>query len=981
MGLPAKSEKAIFATALKCGTAAGRAAYLDEACAGDPALRERLEELLRPIDAAATWVDPAFVRAHAAPRPEQIAATVETDSPQGVAPGEVSGTRIGRYKLIQQIGEGGCGTVFLAEQEEPVRRRVALKIIKLGMDTKAVVARFEAERQALALMSHPNIAKVLDAGTTDSGRPFFVMELVTGQPITKYCDERHLNTEARLRIFTDVCAAVQHAHQKGIIHRDLKPSNILVTVRDDRPAPMVIDFGIAKAIEQKLTDKTLFTTVEQMLGTPAYMSPEQAGLGNLDIDTRSDIYSLGVLLYELLTGRPPFDPKALFKSGLEEIRRIIREDEPPWPSTRLSTLQGDDLTMLSRDHKVDPQDLAVVLRGDLDWVVMKCLEKDRTRRYDTASSLAADLEHHLNHEPVTARPPSLGYQLHKFIRRNRRSVAAIGTITGLLVVGLGITAWLAVVATRARNAAKREAVRSAEVARFLKDMLEGAGPARARGRDTALLREILDTTSRRVGTDLKTQPDIEFELSATIGRTYMALGTLAEAEAMQRAAVDLARRVYGPNHTNLVIALDELGWTLRESSRFSDSTNVLGQALSLSQRLVGDGHALTAGIQHRLGSVYADLGQFAEAERLTVRATDILSRQLGPQHLRTLQARQNLAALYYQEQKLIALEPLALSTATDAINALGEDHPETLKIKALLAVLRQDQGRFEEAEKLHTEILASKQRVLGDEHPSTLISMDNLGIVYAFQGRFAEAEAITRTAATTYDRLGLTQNRRALALLGNHAEYLRNLGRHDEAEAEFQKIIATAARLAPESDPYLLETRNSLAILRELQGRKDAAEALVRDIVRIRRSHLPPNDLTLAESLGHLAEILLGLGRTTEAEALARESLAISEPQRSDDWRCFALRSLIGACRLAANDPVQAEPLLRQAQAGLKARLTRIPALDQARFRESLDQLSQLGTHQGNPAEAAQWRLQLADFDKTAAGQRLLMAQGLPPER
>jgi hypothetical protein len=362
--------------------------------------------------------------------PEQPKATV-------VPITEKPGDRIGRYKLLQQIGEGGCGVVYMAEQTEPVRRRVALKVIKLGMDTKQVIARFEAERQALALMDHPNIAKVLEAGATETGRPYFVMELVRGIKITEFCDEKSVPTADRLKLFTQVCQAIQHAHQKGVIHRDIKPSNILVTVNDGVPVPKIIDFGIAKATAGPLTDKTFFTAFEQFIGTPAYMSPEQAEMTSLDIDTRTDIYSLGVLLYELLTGRPPFDPSELLQSGLDEMRRTIREQEPDRPSTRLSTMAEGELTTVAKHRHTEAPRLIHLVRGDLDWIVMKCLEKDRTRRYETAHGLASDIQRHLNNEPVVARPPSTAYRFQKLVRRNKVMVGAVGAVLAALVLGRG----------------------------------------------------------------------------------------------------------------------------------------------------------------------------------------------------------------------------------------------------------------------------------------------------------------------------------------------------------------------------------------------------------------------------------------------------------------------------------------------------------------------------------------------------------------
>ncbi len=420
---------------------AERASFLDGVCAGDDALRQRLEAVLAAPDPSAATVP----QENEAARP-----TLRIDVAE--LPAEAEGQTIGRYKILQKIGEGGCGAVYMAEQEQPVRRRVALKVIKLGMDTKAVIARFEAERQALALMDHPNIAKVLDAGATETGRPYFVMELVRGIKFTDYCDQNRLSTRQRLELFIQICQALQHAHQKGIIHRDIKPSNILVTLHDGVPVPKVIDFGIAKATtDQRLTDKTLFTAYEQFIGTPAYMSPEQAEMSGLDIDTRSDIYSLGVLLYELLTGRTPFDPKELMESGLDAMRKTIREKEPVRPSTKVHTLAGEELTTTAKRHGVEGPKLVSQLRGDLDWIGMKCLEKDRPRRYETANGLAADLKRHLAHEPVTARPPSRAYRFQKAFRRNRLAFSAAAAVMAALVAGIGVSTREMVRATHAER--------------------------------------------------------------------------------------------------------------------------------------------------------------------------------------------------------------------------------------------------------------------------------------------------------------------------------------------------------------------------------------------------------------------------------------------------------------------------------------------------------------------------------------------------
>jgi WD40 repeat protein/serine/threonine protein kinase len=416
---------------------AQRIIFLDGVCAVDSTLRQRIEALLAADNTAAT-------------QPETAEPTLKLELPEE-PPDESIGETLGRYKLLEKIGEGGCGVVYVAEQTEPVRRRVALKVIKLGMDTKAVVARFEAERQALAMMDHSNIAKVFDAGSTETGRPFFVMELVRGIPITQYCDQNNLTTKERLELFVKVCQAIQHAHQKGIIHRDIKPSNILVTLHDGVPVPKVIDFGIAKATQQQLTDKTVYTQLQQFIGTPAYMSPEQAELSGLDIDTRSDIYSLGVLLYELLVGRTPFEPKELMSQGLDAMRRTIREKEPARPSTRLANLPREELTTTAKRRSADTSKLLHQLKGDLDWIAMKCLEKDRTRRYETANGLAMEIQRHLANEPVVARPPSAAYKFQKLVRRNLVAFSAAALIASVLVLGIAVSSWQALRATRAER--------------------------------------------------------------------------------------------------------------------------------------------------------------------------------------------------------------------------------------------------------------------------------------------------------------------------------------------------------------------------------------------------------------------------------------------------------------------------------------------------------------------------------------------------
>jgi serine/threonine protein kinase len=782
------------------------------------------------------------------------------------------GAMIGRYKLREKIGEGGFGVVFLAEQIEPVQRKVALKIIKAGMDTREVIARFEAERQALALMDHPNIAKVLDAGTTDTGRPYFVMELVRGIKLTDYCDQNSLSTQERLRLFIEVCHAVQHAHQKGIIHRDIKPSNILVTITNGAPVPKVIDFGIAKATAgQKLTDKTLFTAFEQFMGTPAYMSPEQAEMSGLDIDTRSDIYSLGVLLYELLTGKTPFDSKRLIAAGLDEIRRIIREEEPPRPSTRLGALVAEEQTTTAKRRQTDPPRLIHLVRGDLDWIVMKALDKDRIRRYETANGLASDIERHLKDEPVEAHAPSQLYRLQKLLRRHKLAFAAAAVMFVALATGLGVSLW-------SLHKANREASRSAQVARFLREMLQSVGPSAALGRDTKLLREVLDKTAQRLDEELKDQPDVEADLRTTIGQVYFDLGQYTNAEAMHRQALMLRREVFGSEHTATANSLNNLANALSYEGRYQEAEKLHRQVLEMKRKLLGREHPDIPIFLHNLALDIKDQTRLPEAEALFREALALQKKLPGGESPLMANYLNNLGMVLDQQGKLSEAEALYREALAVERKLLGSEHPHVaLSLKCLAAALRQ-QGKLAEAETMTREALALQTKVLGSEHPDLPGSMQVLAGVLQVEGKLSEAVELDRKAlAMQKKQLGsdhpfVAGSMRSLAMVLNEQGEMA-----EAAESLFAGSLAIYRRQFGDENLDVADALNCLGLDLQDEGKFSAAEALHREALAIQKKLAGAEDSRVTGSLDFLAQALAGLRKFEEAEALQREALAMAK--------------------------------------------------------------------------------------------------------
>jgi eukaryotic-like serine/threonine-protein kinase len=717
--------RAIFCEALDQKSPQEIGKFLDAACGDDAELRAQVEALLGSHRRAGNFLGGP---------PTGEGPTL--DSPLTEQPGTV----IGPYKLLQQIGEGGMGVVYLAEQTEPVERRVALKIIKPGMDTRQVIARFEAEQHALALMDHPNIARVLDAGTTgeraenrgqgreqradseagspanssflppssllpppssfrDPGRPYFVMELVKGIPLTEYCDQQQLTPRERLELFIPICQAVQHAHQKGIIHRDIKPSNILVALYDGRPVPKVIDFGVAKAVSQRLTEKTMFTHYGQIVGTLEYMSPEQANLNQLDIDTRSDIYSLGVLLYELLTGATPFDRQRLRSAAFEEMLRIIREEEPPKPSTRLSTI--DTLPSVAANRHMEPKKLSMLIRGELDWIVMKALEKDRSRRYETAIGLANDIQRYLSDEPVVACPPSRAYRFRKFARRNKLALTTAALVALAVLSGLVGTTWQMLRANRATQLAHTR-YEEAEAARQSESQQRRVAEAQRSRADSEAQRARQEADNARTAAAI-----------AQAVNEFVTEDLLGSADPHAEPDRDLKVRE----------VLDRASGTIE--GRFADQPPVKAQILRL------------------LGDTYNSLGEYDKARRHLEQALKLQQEVRGADHAGTLYIARSLAWVDHNEGQYEQSRRVFEDILRRSRDALGPEHPGTLAAQDAIADMDRHLGRYAESEKLHREVLEIQRRVRGPEHPDTLTSMHNLASAIYAQGRYAEAEGCT----------------------------------------------------------------------------------------------------------------------------------------------------------------------------------------------------------------------------------------------
>ena len=793
----------------------------------------------------------------------------ETRQSEGNLPG---GEIVGPYHLLRLIGEGGMGEVWLAQQRHPIRRQVALKVIKAGMDTRQVIARFEAERQALALMDHPTIATVFDGGATPQGRPYFAMEYVKGEPITTYCDRHRLATRERLSLFMQVCDGVLHAHQKGVIHRDLKPSNVLVTILDDRPLPKIIDFGVAKATAQPLTDRSAFTELGMVIGTLEYMSPEQAEMTGLNIDTRTDVYALGVILYELLTGALPFDRRELGQAGLAEVQRIIREKEPSRPSTRV-TQHGSVSTEAAANRRTEPHSLAHQLRGDLDCVTMKALEKDRTRRYNSPSDLAADVRRYLANEPVLARPSSAAYRARKFARRHRLGVA-VGAAALLLLLAFSATVMLQSRRIgRERDRANREAQISKQVTEFLTNLFDVSDPGRSRGKSVTA-RELLDAGARQISSAMPDDAELQARMMETIGITYDRLGLFEEAQAQLERALQVRRQALGPEapetlgtmtalastlvrrgqyqaaltiyqqvleiqrrtlgaeHPDRLAVMQDVGWLVAQGGKREEGEKLISDALEIERRTLGNTHPVTLKGINRLANVMYWQGRYADQEKLLREELEIRRRVQGPDHPNTLAAARSLAGAVGDQGRLEESAALLRETLEITRRVLGPDHVNTAKVMNDLALTVAAQKHLPEAEQLYVNAIEIYRKTLGPEGDDTLLAMNNLAIVYLDDHRAREAAVVLGPNFwKSHDAFAGLNIERTLMIMNNLALAHAVVGKHDDATRLARETIAAMRRTLGEKHPYTATAILTFAEIMALRGDYEQALRLVKEAI------------------------------------------------------------------------------------------------------------------------------------------------------
>jgi serine/threonine protein kinase len=954
-----QQAKAIFLAALDDHTPEQWPAFLEQACAGDAQLRAAVEKLLNARREMGSF--------HEEARTTPIAPSDDTLS-------ESPGTMIRSYRLLERLGEGGFGIVYRAEQHEPVRRKVALKVLKPGIDSKQIVGRFEAERQALALMDHPNIARVFDGGATDAGRPFFVMELVKGVHITTFCDQDRLSVRQRLELFVSVCQAVQHAHQKGVIHRDIKPSNVLVTLQDGAALVKVIDFGIAKALDQQLTDKTVFTGFAQMIGTPLYMSPEQAALSNVDVDTRSDVYSLGVLLYELLTGTTPFTQERLRKAGYDEMRRIIIEEEPPRPSTRISTL-GQAASTTSGQRQSDPRRLSQLVRGELDWIVMKALEKDRNRRYESASAFAADVQRYLNDEAVQACPPSAGYRLRKFLRRHRGSVLAASLVLFTLIAGMvGTSTGLARAiwerdqkdeALRQvskerdeKEGARRQAVDAANEERKAKGEAELAAAREKLAKEEVqkrlrqiekanlilaeIFRDFDPREEEKEGIPVRAQlaerlvkaaEDLEGEavgdsevvahLQMLLGRTITGLGYAEKAIPLLTRAREAIDKLPGERFAETRMKVrDDLAHAYKGAGKLEPALKLYRETLEKRKEKLGLAHEETLRSLNNLAEAYYEAGQLEIAMPLCLDTLAKLKAQKGESYFGTLTCMSNLANMYMDAGQL----ELGLSLhreVLDKTKALrGADHVETFSSMSNLAEAYRETGQLKLAKPLALDTVAKCKAKLGANHPSTLMALNNLAMVYSDEGDLSQALKLQlETLEQCKLKLGAAHPH-TLHCINNLAGVYLELDKPDEALPLYREAVDLARASWGTDHPKTLLCMDNLAVAYRKLGKIDEAVKLDREKLEKTKAKWGEDYPATLRSMRGLAQSYEAASKFDLALPLYRETLEKFRKKLGDDHpeTLTTIRGLAGAY-FAAGRPDLAGPLFIEALEKRKAKL------------------------------------------------------------
>jgi len=801
-----------------------RAEFIEQACPGDPQLRAEVESLLQDAGERTSFFEGlvAFGSSEAA-----------------------AGAVIGSYHLLQPIGQGGMGEVWLAEQQRPVRRRVAIKLIKAGMDTREVVARFESERQALALMDHPAIAKVFDAGSTPLGRPYFAMEYVPGMPITDYCDEHKLTLRQRLELFVAVCDGVQHAHQKAILHRDLKPSNILVSEVDGKPAPRIIDFGVAKATVQRLTADTMFTRAGAIIGTPGYMSPEQADSAGVYVDTRTDVYSLGVVLYELLVGVLPLD----FSK---------REEDVPRPSTRLRTL-GDRTGITAQNRGADGPTLARQLRGDVDAISLKALEKDRSRRYATPSELAADIGRYFRHEPVLARRAGAGYRARKYIRRHRVGVAVAATAALLLLSA-------AVAQTLALRRVTRERDRADRIAQFMTGIFQVSDPNARQGNDVRA-REILDKASKDIETGLAKDPELQTQMMDVMAQAYKGIILYPRAESLLAHALEIRRRTLGPNNPDTLKSMYDLADTLNGEGRYREAEKLCRDTIDARRRVLGSEHRDTLTSIWLLGWILDRAGRDPEAEKLNRRLLEVASRAFGPQDPLSVKAENGLAVNLLGENKFSEAEKGFREVLEVYRRTFSSDDPHVLFGMGNLAEVLSAEGKLAEAEKLDQDARQAFRRTFGPEHPRTLYVSGYLAEVLTKEERYAEAERLCRDTLEVYRKVRGPEHVETLHFTDDLADVLMKEGRFSEAGQLLRQTMEAQRRTLGPEHPETLQTVADSGQLAMRERRYPEAEKSFREELDGRRHTLGPGHPTTAVAAYNLAATQALQGKRDEAFA------------------------------------------------------------------------------------------------------------------